>query len=85
MWGDNKPVIGICSICGGDVVMPTRPMASPQAYCQTCGAVKKRNLPIIPMERPNTGRGNNIPKLKIYYDESYSGNWDWPGPSEQTR
>ena len=47
----NKIIIGQCSICGGNVSIPEiwHGVNPPVPTCENCGAVKKRNLPIIPM------------------------------------
>ncbi len=45
-------VIGICSKCEGDVVMPTAWLGTqePRPRCKACGAVKKKRFPIVDME-----------------------------------
>lgn len=47
----NDVVIGTCSICGGDVVVPKVwfGVNTPSARCTRCGAMEKRDLPVIPM------------------------------------
>lgn len=52
----KNEVIGVCSLCGGDVVVPAGPWAGvkpPEAHCAKCGAVRaKPRRPVIPMEAP---------------------------------
>ncbi len=45
--------IGICSLCGGDVVLPTHYMSvvPPKPTCESCGAVAKTKGPVVPMQR----------------------------------
>lgn len=45
-------LIGICSKCGGFVVVPKEwlGMYPPNPRCIQCGAEKKRNVPIVHME-----------------------------------
>lgn len=47
----NKRIIGQCSICGGNVVVPTVcwSVNPPVPICESCGAVKRNELPVIPM------------------------------------
>ncbi len=52
----TEKVIGRCSICGGQVVQVLVWLGvgpPPEAYCKSCGAIRKSNLPTIPMESPN--------------------------------
>lgn len=48
-------IIGKCSICGGNVIVPEfwHGIYPPIPKCDSCHAVKEDNLPIIPM-RPAT-------------------------------
>lgn len=45
-------IVGKCSKCGGDVVVPKHWMGiyTPVPLCMKCGAIKKNHLPIIKME-----------------------------------
>jgi len=58
----NYRVIGVCSICGGDVTIfdgPWGGMQPPVASCASCGAIRQEDRgPVIPMvprwpRRPN--------------------------------
>ena len=51
----NK-TIGTCSLCGGQVTLPTiwYGVTPPTATCSKCGATEAKNLPIITM-RPAGG------------------------------
>jgi hypothetical protein len=51
----SDSIIGTCSICGGTVSVPnayllTRP---PVPRCDSCGASKKSDLPVVEMEGEN--------------------------------
>ena len=48
----NKQVIGRCSICGGNVTIPNvwLGVIPPKPSCESCGAIKRDNLPIIDMD-----------------------------------
>lgn len=49
----NYEIIGICSLCGGNVVVWSGPYWSiipPTPFCQRCGAREAKHLPIIDME-----------------------------------
>jgi hypothetical protein len=48
----SEAVIGQCSICGGQVCVPTAFYGKPAGVCKGCGATEKQKLPIVPMERP---------------------------------
>lgn len=47
----NISVVGICSICGGMVTVPSPWMGiiPPTPTCRTCGAVAAQQGPVIPM------------------------------------
>lgn len=53
----NVKIIGQCSICGGNVVVPVVwwSVVPPQPYCVNCGATKRDDRPVIPMV-PNPRR-----------------------------
>jgi hypothetical protein len=46
-------IVGKCSLCGGAVTVPTvyHSTVPPTPSCQSCGATKKNDLPIVEMER----------------------------------
>jgi D-arabinose 1-dehydrogenase-like Zn-dependent alcohol dehydrogenase len=52
--------IGVCSICGGDVVAwrgPWHAVIPPSApHCTNCGAVEAASEPVIPMKRSGARR-----------------------------
>lgn len=52
----NK-VIGTCSLCGGQVCVPTiyHSVVPPRPQCVRCGAVAKRTGPVIEMEPRRSG------------------------------
>lgn len=53
----SDAVLGRCSLCGGDVVLPRHwaGVGPAPRTCAACGAVEsKSNLPVIQMERPKT-------------------------------
>ena len=46
-------IVGRCSICGGNVTLPTyfASIIPPVPTCQSCGATAARpELPVVPME-----------------------------------
>lgn len=47
----NKTILGACSICGGRVSVPTiyHSIIPPTPKCESCGAVRAENGPVIPM------------------------------------
>ena len=49
----SRKVIGICSLCRGNVIVPELWSGVPKVIpkCETCGAVPERmkSLPVIPM------------------------------------
>ena len=49
-----KTIMGKCSLCGGYVTVPTvwHGIYPPTPTCDSCGATKKDNLPVIPMDPP---------------------------------
>ena len=51
MAGINERVVGRCSICGGEVVIPTVfwSVVQPIPTCKSCGAVMRNQGPVIPM------------------------------------
>lgn len=58
--------IGICSICGGQVAVPTEWLGifPPRPTCMNCGALAKEAGPVIPMEpfRPVPGPQPTAPE-----------------------
>ncbi len=50
-------IIGRCSECGGNVVVPAiwYGVNPPTPYCESCHATMVNNLPVIPM-KPNSWR-----------------------------
>lgn len=51
---EDYRVIGACSLCGGEVVVPTIWMGvtPPVPRCKKCDAVKApQSLPVIPMKK----------------------------------
>lgn len=51
-------LVGRCSNCGGNVTLPEihHSVTIPVPTCQSCGATKKNELPIIEMEQPKDTR-----------------------------
>lgn len=75
----NK-VIGSCSICGGNVVVPTSwyGVYPPEPTCETCGAVKKRSLPVVEMEQPDRSWVKEFEKLRRHMKiDVWRGFGDW--------
>jgi hypothetical protein len=54
MVGINETYVGVCSNCGGDVVLPEIWYGTnkPEPRCGSCGAIAKKKGPIIEMEIP---------------------------------
>lgn len=52
MYRYNERIIGVCSICGGNVSVPTLwwSTQAPQPTCSSCGAIAQNRGPIIPMQ-----------------------------------
>lgn len=56
-YGDKmNKTIGLCSICGGRVVVPDVWLGvdPPRPTCSSCGAKKREDLPVIQMERSSS-------------------------------
>lgn len=60
MAGVNERVVGKCSICGGEVVVPVafHSTEAPVPSCRKCGAVAHTtaDLPVIPMKPGSLSR-----------------------------
>ena len=54
--------IGTCSICGGQVTIPTvwAGIIPPTPSCLSCGALGRSFGPVIPMHKPNDSDNPNI-------------------------
>lgn len=54
----NETVIGSCSLCGGEVTVPTYWMSVEPAIptCRACGATAAPRGPVIKMARPSEVR-----------------------------
>ncbi len=65
-------IIGICSICGGDVITYSGAWHSiypPIPTCNSCGAIQRQNRgPIIPMEP--------VRRPRYYTDSGFVEPWD---------
>lgn len=72
-------VIGICSHCGGRVVLPSvwYGIYPPEPRCESCGATKKRSLPVIEMEPPRPTRiSPHFPYMRSDgVDDVLAGGW----------
>lgn len=71
----NLKVLGVCSICGGDVVVQeiaylVNPPQYPKPYCSKCGAIRKEDaekkvIPMVLREKDLTQNQENEEILKI--------------------
>lgn len=68
-------VIGTCSLCGGQVCVPTMwgAIIPPTPTCQQCGAVAASHGPLIPMRQPEQ-------KLYKFGKTTTTGDWPWEKP-----
>ena len=61
-------VIGTCSLCGGQVILPNvrESVFPPVPQCAQCGATAAQHGPVIPMERSKywTTASNNSGETK---------------------
>jgi len=75
----NDQVVGKCSICGGDVVLPFFYLSvkPPVPRCVICGAVAKQdNRQVIPMEPPKEYRGVDYRPRLVDQASPYYGKLD---------
>jgi hypothetical protein len=72
----NK-IVGRCSICGGNVTLPDVWMGihPPVPTCQSCGATKKSDLPVIPMTPPRRWPGPDRASFEIKSNDRFKDLW----------